>query len=89
MNHDGIKVMPTTLFYGPYRFSFFSLDCKEPRHTHVWRDEQEAKFGLDPVRLAYNHGFSRKELKAIERIVREKIFVLRERWDEHCGSRLA
>jgi hypothetical protein len=89
MNHDGIKVMPTTLFYGPYRFSFFSLDCKELRHTHVWRDEQEAKFGLDPVRLAYNHGFSRKELKAIERIVREKIFILRERWDEHCGSRLA
>lgn len=81
--------MPTTLFYGPYRFSFFSLDCKEPRHTHVWRDEQEAKFWLDPVRLAYNHGFSRKALKAIERIVREKIFVLRERWDEHCGSRLA
>jgi hypothetical protein len=80
--------MPTTLFYGPYRFSFFSIDCKEPRHTHVWRDDQEAKFWLDPVQLAYNYGFSRKELREITRIVHENIGILRGRWDEHCGSRL-
>ena len=83
-----IETMPTTLIEGPYRFSFFSLDCKEPRHTHVWRDDNEAKFWLDPIRLANNRGFSRKELKQIQRIVQEKINILRERWDEHCNGRL-
>jgi hypothetical protein len=52
--------MPTTLFYGPYRFSFFSIDCKEPRHTHVWRDDQEAKFWLDLVQLAYSQALAAK-----------------------------
>ena len=76
--------MPTTLIEGPYRFSFFSLDCAEPRHTHIRRDNDQAKFWLDPIELESSNGFSRKELKEIERIIHAKADLLRREWDEHC-----
>lgn len=79
--------MPTSLRIGPYRFYFYSYDCGEPRHTHVDRERLSAKFWLDPdVSLADNHGFSRRELREIERIIREQREVLVHAWDEFCGS---
>lgn len=78
--------MPTALFIGPYRFSFYSADCIEPRHMHVWRDDNKAKWWLDPIMLAYNDGFSRRELTRIERLIEEHVDVLRSKWDEHCAS---
>ena len=77
--------MPTTLRSGPYRFSFWSQDCEEPRHTHVDRDRLSVKFWLDPdVRLAANHGFGRIELRRIERLVHEHVGELRYEWDRYC-----
>lgn len=79
--------MPTTFRSGPYRFYFWSQDCLEPRHTHVDRERLSAKFWLDPdVRLAVNHGFSRDELRRIERLVREHVGVLRNEWDRFCSD---
>ena len=43
--------MPTVLRVGPFRFFFYAGDGGEPPHVHVERDEGEAKFWLDPVRL--------------------------------------
>ncbi len=79
--------MPTTLRFGPYRFYFCSYGCQERRHTHVDRENQSAKFWLDPdVALAANHGFSRSELRDIDRIVREHVEALRNEWDAFCGD---
>jgi len=79
--------MPTTLRIGPYRFYFYSYDCDEPRHTHVDRDKLSAKFWLDPdVSLANNHGFNRKELRDIERLIRENLETLRNEWDSFCNA---
>ena len=79
--------MPTTLRLGPYRFYFYSYDCGEPRHTHVDRENMSAKFWLDPdVSLVENRGFSRKELRDIERIVRDNLEILRHEWDSFCHS---
>lgn len=78
--------MPTTLVLGPYRFSFVSSDCVEPRHTHVRRDDDTAKFWLDPVQLASSNGFSRKELRDIERVILAHIDLLKGKWDEHCAG---
>ena len=69
--------MPTALRIGPYRFYFYSYDCGEPRHMHVDREKWSAKFWLDPdVTLEENHGYNRKELRGIERILRENLEVL-------------
>lgn len=46
-----------------------------------------AKFWLDPdVSLADNYGFSRRELRGIERIVRENLEKLRNEWDAFCHA---
>lgn len=50
---------------GPYRFFFYSFDCKEPKHVHVERDRSNCKFWLDPLVLARNHGFAPHELNQI------------------------
>ena len=49
--------MPTVLRSGPYRVYFYSHEPNEPAHVHVDRDEQSAKFWLNPVRLGGNLGF--------------------------------
>jgi hypothetical protein len=41
---------------GPYRIYFYSHEPNEPPHVHVDRDDQSAKFWLDPVALARNLG---------------------------------
>lgn len=77
--------MPTTLRIGPYRFFFYSYDCGEPRHMHVDREKMSAKFWLDPdAALTENYGFNRKELRDIERIVRDNLEILRNEWDRFC-----
>jgi hypothetical protein len=45
-----------------------------------------AKFWLDPVALAKNHGFADHELNAVARLVREHRDRLQEAWDAHFGT---
>jgi hypothetical protein len=54
---------------------------------HVDRENRSAKFWLDPaVTLEENHGYSRQELRDIERILHDNQEVLRNEWDTFCGS---
>ena len=53
--------MPTVLRSGPYRLFFYAGDRDEPAHVHVERDDGEAKFWLDPVRLVRSYGFAPNE----------------------------
>ncbi len=76
---------PTVLREGLYRFYFYSHEPNEPPHVHVDRDDQSAKLWLEPVTLAYNLGFSDKELGTIESIVREHQQELLEAWHEYFG----
>lgn len=46
--------MPTVLRVGRFRFYFFSNERQEPPHIHVKAAENEAKFWLDPVGLAFS-----------------------------------
>jgi len=78
-----IRPTPTSLRIGPYRFFFYAGDRTEPSHTHVQRDDAEAKFWLSPVRLAWNHGFPGGELRRIERITEEHEARLMEIWNDY------
>jgi len=75
--------MPTTLRSGPYRVYLYSHDLSEPPHVHVEHDECEAKFWLEPIRLAANFGFAARDLNEIERIIREHQAELVEAWNEY------
>jgi hypothetical protein len=77
--------MPTILRVYGYRFHFYAYDCREPRHVHVEKGEAEAKFWLDPVTLASNHGFTTRQLQEIERLIREHYAALVKGWDDFCN----
>jgi hypothetical protein len=67
---------------GPYRMYFYSHEPNEPPHIHVDRDNQSAKFWLEPVTLALNLGFNPSELRRIHRLVVENNSLLLEKWHE-------
>ena len=71
---------------GPYRFFFYSFDCREPMHVHVERDRASCKFWLEPLALAANRGFSARELNQIRGIIAAHHGVMRDAWTEHCGG---
>ncbi len=78
--------MPTILRFGPYRLFFYSGDDDEPVHIHVERDDNVAKFWLEPVRLHNSGGFSSVELRRIQGIVTDRRHQLIEAWHEYFGK---
>ena len=77
--------MPTILRVGRFRFFFYSNEGQEPPHIHVKASSDQAKFWLDPIALAANHGFNARELSEIERLVEQHRSGLLEAGDEHLG----
>lgn len=74
--------MPAVLRVGPYRFFFYAGDGAEPPHVHVERDNSEAKFWLEPVRLERSGGFSASELRRVEKIVTDHHQQLMDSWHD-------
>ena len=78
--------MPTVLRMGPYRFFFYAGDRDEPQHVHVERDDNLAKFWLDPVRLQTSGGFGRSDLNRIRSLVEDNREALVRSWDEYFND---
>jgi len=78
--------MPTVLRIGPYRFFFYAGDSAEPPHIHVERDNDVAKFWLDPVMLQHSSGFRSHEINRLRRLVEENQEHLLRGWHEYFGS---
>ncbi len=74
--------MPTVLRAGPYRCFFYAGDREEPPHIHVERDDNIAKFWLEPVRLQTSGGFSRREINRIRRLIDDNQQGILESWYE-------
>ena len=72
--------MPTVLRTGPYRFFFYASDRDEPPHVHVEREDNIAKFWLDPIRLQRSRGFNRADIRRIQRLINENHARLLEAW---------
>ena len=78
--------MPTVLKSGPYRFFFYAGDYGESVHIHVERDDNIAKFWLDPIRLHNSGGFSRIEIAKLFTIIRNNHSALLEAWNEYFSG---
>jgi hypothetical protein len=78
--------VPTVLRLGPYRFLFYAGDRNEPPHVHVERDDNIAKFWLDPVRLQRSGGFRRMEIQQIQRLVERNREQLLRSWNEYFND---
>jgi hypothetical protein len=75
--------VPTVVRLGPYRFLFYAGDRDEPPHVHVERDDNLAKFWLDPVRLQRSGGFRRVEIQRIQRLVERNRERFLRSWNEY------
>lgn len=78
--------MPTFADIDGFRFFFYSLDCAEPPHAHVEKGGAAAKYWLSPIRRSGQKGFKRQELRAIERILKEKQNEFLAKWKTHCAQ---
>lgn len=61
--------MPTVLRKDGYRFFFFSNEGNESPHIHVEHGAGYAKCWLDPVRLAYSSGLTRRQMAKLLNLV--------------------
>lgn len=75
--------MPNVQLAGPYEVYFTSHDRGEPPHVHVDREKMAAKIWLSPVAVAYNLGFSRHELRNIERPITANRELCLRKWNEY------
>lgn len=71
---------------GPYRLFFYSADGNEPPHIHIAREGRVAKFWLDPVRLAGSGGYTRRDLRELDRLVRDNRTALLDAWHDYFGT---
>ncbi len=78
--------IPTLLGVGLYRFFFYAGDRGEPIHVHVEREDNIAKFWVEPVRLQRSGGFRRPEIIRIAKIIEENQTKIVEAWHEYFGS---
>jgi len=63
--------MPTVVRFLGFRFFFYSNEGLESPHIHVEKEDNEAKFWLEPVELASSNGFSAKEINQLRKITLE------------------
>lgn len=78
--------MPTVFRSGPYRFFFFAGDRDEPPHVHVERENNRAKFWLDPMRMQNSGGFSGIELNRLSALIETDLDLLLRAWDEYFND---
>ncbi|MBI3165487.1 MAG: DUF4160 domain-containing protein [Anaerolineales bacterium] len=75
--------MPVVLRVAGYKFFFYQADvANEPPHVHVSKEENEAKFWLEPVRIAREGRFRKSDLRDIERIIEDNLEFLLKAWKE-------
>ena len=75
--------------YRGFRFFFYSNEGlpREPIHVHVQRDGIEAKFWVVPVvRVAYNDGYSARELRELFDVVQSNQALIVRRWNDYFGT---
>ena len=69
-----------------YDFFFYSKE-ENRKHIHVEKGDHEAKVWLEPmIEVAYNYGFSSREIKFILQIIERYEREIHERWSKHFGD---
>ena len=80
--------MPSILTEKGYRFFFWSLEGNEPSHIHVEKDNNYAKFWLNPVEIANSKGFKSHELTDLFKIVIKNKNLFEELWNEYFNNKI-
>lgn len=77
---------PTIFRYKNFKFFFFSHE-EARMHVHIWSPEGEAKFWIEPiVALADYKRFSDREIKELEKVVKEHAKEIEKAWKKHFSK---
>lgn len=77
---------PRAILINGFDFFFYSME-EERKHIHVEKGENVAKIWLEPtIEIAYNHGFTSREIKFIIQTVIEHERVIKDKWNNHFGK---
>jgi len=79
--------MPVVLRVKGYKFWFYEADLDEPPHVHIGGEGKEAKFWLDPVKVARTGRFKPVELREIEHIINDNHDFLLSAWEREESKR--
>src|SRR5438552_265613 len=63
-----------------YKFWFYEADLAEPARVHIGKGGREAKFWLEPLKLARAGRFRSVDLREIERIIDGNLNFLLSTW---------
>lgn len=76
--------MPTVFRHKGFRFLFYANEGnpREPVHVHAVKNGIDAKFWLNPVRVAYNDGFNAHTLRELLELVETNAVQIEETWNE-------
>jgi uncharacterized protein DUF4160 len=75
--------MPVVLRVKGYKFFFYEADvANEPPHVHVGKEGNEAKFWLNPLKVAREGRFRQSDLREIERIIENNLEFLLGAWEK-------
>lgn len=78
---------PRVLLINGYDLFFYSKEEERP-HIHVEKGDNEAKVWLKPaIELAYNYGFTTKEIKKILQTIKEHERIINDKWDSYFNSK--
>lgn len=84
---NGRYEMPVIFRQKGFAFYFVMFDLSEPVHVHVRKGRNEAKFWVDPLRLAWNRGYRPNELNEIERLIDANFELIVTFWQEQEKKR--
>lgn len=79
--------MPVIFRQKGYAFFFVMFDLTEPIHIHVRHGRREAKYWLQPLTLAWNHGYGPHELNEIERLIGDNFGLIKQTWEVEKNKR--
>lgn len=79
--------MPTLHREAGFIFEMVMFDCRERRHAHVkGNGKGGAKVWLEPtIEVASPGRYNERELSQIQRIIRDNLAKMIEKWDEECA----
>lgn len=78
--------MPTVLRLSGYRFFFYSNEHL-PAHIHIEKDNNTAKFVLEPLELVQSRGFNASELREIRKLTEENVILFKNKWNEYFNNK--
>jgi len=75
--------LPTVFIINGIKFFFWSNEGNEPIHIHIRKAEFSAKIWIEDYTIAYNYGFSDKDMKYIIELIKEHEEEIKIKWGEY------